>query len=97
MAKRQKLSQVEKFKFVYNIERSDTPGVTLDPTTMLSGVDCTKFFIVRQNSQRYTEHVQVKILNFNISNQCSIESEAFPVLFGLNFLTKQTLQKFEIS
>jgi len=63
MAKRQKFSQAEKFKFVFNIERSDTPGVSLDPTTVLSGVDCTEFFIVRQNSQRYTENVQVKMLN----------------------------------
>ena len=63
MAKRQKLSQVKQFTFVYNIERSDTPGVSLDPSTMLSAVDCNEFFIVRQNSQRYTEHVQVKMLS----------------------------------
>jgi len=28
-AKRQKLAQAEKFKFVYNIERSDAPGINL--------------------------------------------------------------------
>lgn len=35
MSKRQKLAQVERFKFMYNIERSDAPGVALDTTLLL--------------------------------------------------------------
>ena len=86
MSKRRKLAQVEKFKFVYNIERTDAPGVALDPNAMLSGVDSSEFFIVRQNSRRYSDHVQIEIDDCH--SMSAVEASAYKEYVNLKLLTR---------
>ena len=87
MAKRRKLAQVEKFKFVYHIERSDAPGTALDPTSLLSGIDASDFYIVRQNSRRYSDHIQASA---DDDGQCmmSAEAGAYQEFSNLKLLTR---------
>ena len=87
MAKRRKLAQVEKFKFLYHIERSDAAGVALDPTSLLSGIDASDFYIVRQNSRRYSDHVQASA---DDDGQCMtlVEAGAYQEFCNLKLLTR---------